>query len=859
MPQVYNGIGTWYWGKTNIRTSRGACQFCKRTGDLRSYDTTKFFVVVFVPLLSLGQKRVISECPSCKRHLVLPLKKFNDIRQKEVGTAVEEYRKAPADPAKAAIVISKAIGCEDEDQFLDVAEQIERSLARDPDIQTRLGAAYAFFGHSEQAEAAYARSYQLTPDPEVGDLLAVLYLRQGRPDDAAPFLEHIIDGQQRDRIGYVYLLAEGYQAAGRHEDALSLLERVAVAFPGIDKDAEFNKYRTISLKNRSSGKSIRSTNLRPLSARVIERRPLAVMIPRLIAPALAVIAFCVYLFAAYSRGQSREVWFVNGLDRPYDIDVNGHRVHLNPLAAVTTNLPEGDLNIKSLDPSLPLPMQTCRVATPFSSRPFLNRTFVVNPDRAAIVYDEETTYSSNSAHSSDDVDPHHMYVGDLLYTFSDIDYPFQEFPQSLTVSDKTGELHKKKVAQWTRGSDLDRLGVVDHEIGQNAMGAYAKNLALCKPGDPQLVLVASAMLPPDEALNFLRPQLAARPVQVEWHRAYQGLMERAHPDVDLVADYRAQLQKDPENAALMYLLGRVVPDRVEELKLFGKSTQGPSPCPYGYFALSYDAMARADYAHALELARSALRLEPDNPQFQEGESDALLALGDYDALLVKRRAEEAKDPADERAAIGEAQLLALQGHADQARDVISGYVSRNSNSDNSHEMKLFQSRGEAVIRYAVGDIPSFITAAQELPDDPMSRFEIAVAGGKPDDAAAALAETKSGSAEDELLVYIVANAAHQTDLAKERLQAAIDLYNKRDKESRLAAAWLSATTPPDPESVCAVNLLPSQKRVLLTAMGLRDPAHRDRYFKAAGTFNFDRSSPYLTLKSLLVGTTAAGG
>ena len=853
MPQVYNGIGTWYWGKTNIRTGRGTCQFCKRTGDLRSYDTTKFFVVVFVPLISLGQKRVMNECPSCKRHLVLPLKKFNDIRQKEVGTAVEEYRKAPADPAKAATVIAQAISCEDEDQFLEVAEQIERSLARDPGIQTRLGAAYAFFGHAEQAEAAYARSYQLTPDPEVGDLLAVIYLRQGRPDDAAPFLEHVIDGQQRDRIGYVYLLAEGYQAAGRHEDALPLLERAAVAFPGIDKDAEFNKYRTLSLKNRSSGKSIRSENLKPLSARVIERRPLAVMIPRLMGPALALIAFCIYLFVAWSRGQSREVWFVNGLDRPYDVDVNGHRVHLDALAAVSTNLPEGDLNIKSLDPSLPLPEQTCRVVTPFSSRPFLNRTFVVNPDRSAIVYDEEATYTAG-APAADEVNPHHMFVGDVLYTFSDIDYPFQEFPQSLQLKDKTSALHKKKVAQWTRGSDIDRMGVVEHEIGQNALGVYARNLALCKPNDPQLVLVASAMLPPDEALNFLRPRLATRPVQVDWHRAYQGLMERTHPDLDLAADYRAQLQKDPQNSSLMYLLGRVVEDRAEELKLFEKSTQGPSPCAYGYFALSYDAMTRADYAHALELVRSALKLQPDNPQFQVGESDALLALGDYDALLVKRRAEGAKDPADERAAIGEAQLLALQGHADQARDVISGYVSRNSNSDNSQEMKLFQSRGDAVIRYGVGDIPGFIAAAQELPEDPVSKFEIALARGKPDDAAAALAEAKSASAEDELLVYILASAAHQTDLANERLKAAIDLYNKGGKEVRQGASWLSATTPPDPEAVCAINLLPAQKRVLLTAMGLRDPAHRDRYFKAASTFNFDRASPYLTLKSLLAGT-----
>ena len=26
MPQTVNGIGTWYWGKTNIQTRRGECE-----------------------------------------------------------------------------------------------------------------------------------------------------------------------------------------------------------------------------------------------------------------------------------------------------------------------------------------------------------------------------------------------------------------------------------------------------------------------------------------------------------------------------------------------------------------------------------------------------------------------------------------------------------------------------------------------------------------------------------------------------------------------------------------------------------------------------------------------------------------
>ena len=63
MPMTINHIGTSYYGKSRIHRRKGTCAFCQRVGELQSYDTTLFFVVLFIPLIPLTRKHVLEECP----------------------------------------------------------------------------------------------------------------------------------------------------------------------------------------------------------------------------------------------------------------------------------------------------------------------------------------------------------------------------------------------------------------------------------------------------------------------------------------------------------------------------------------------------------------------------------------------------------------------------------------------------------------------------------------------------------------------------------------------------------------------------------------------------------------------------
>ena len=71
MPSTVNGIGTHYWGKKNLYTYQGQCQACKRITSLSCYDTNLFFVVVFIPIIPLGRKRIIDHCSACTRHYAM--------------------------------------------------------------------------------------------------------------------------------------------------------------------------------------------------------------------------------------------------------------------------------------------------------------------------------------------------------------------------------------------------------------------------------------------------------------------------------------------------------------------------------------------------------------------------------------------------------------------------------------------------------------------------------------------------------------------------------------------------------------------------------------------------------------------
>ena len=70
-------------------------------GNLESYDTRLWFVVVFIPIIPLGRKRIIDKCPSCTRHYVMKADVYEQSKQLQTSASLERFRREPS--ADAAV------------------------------------------------------------------------------------------------------------------------------------------------------------------------------------------------------------------------------------------------------------------------------------------------------------------------------------------------------------------------------------------------------------------------------------------------------------------------------------------------------------------------------------------------------------------------------------------------------------------------------------------------------------------------------------------------------------------------------------------------------------------------------------
>ena len=119
MPSRINGIGTWYYGKENLIAFQGECRHCHQETTLRSYDTTSYVTILYLPILPLGKKRIGRECSICGKHYRISLSKWLKQRDEDYTKMTETYERNPADVEAAKELIATIITYEDVKMFHD--------------------------------------------------------------------------------------------------------------------------------------------------------------------------------------------------------------------------------------------------------------------------------------------------------------------------------------------------------------------------------------------------------------------------------------------------------------------------------------------------------------------------------------------------------------------------------------------------------------------------------------------------------------------------------------------------------------------------------------------------------------------
>lgn len=622
MTFTLNGIGTKYYGKRKRSVREKQCESCGRVGKLASYDTTRFFVFFFIPLIPLGRFHILDDCPSCRRHRLIAEKDWRHLTETTLAEATAAFRNQPSrDTACGLMGLLSELNLEE--AFRDLAPELEQKAGEDAVWLGVLGTSAQHFGDEALADRCFRRSRQYEDLPWVRYSWAWLLLEQGRLDEARAQIG-AVDAQGGNADLYLALI-EGMLAAGRHEEAAIELRGLAGQVPGIGKNKRFKKAAKAAEKYRGTGKK-----LEQFTPRQGEKAPWGAteIKPGLLMAILALILLGLGA-AAYVQSSYVDVWVLGGLEAPYGVEVGGKELQLSPGKPQKVTLATGKLKVAA-DYGKKKEEFEIEIVVPWDEI-FSRRTVVLNPDQVALLFLQRMLYVPNGSVQPPDDErmKFELLTGKRLYQRADIDYAFKDFPETIELSSKKEEwrcqLAAESLPSATYFSLLQNLGA---KVAEEQLERYA---ALIEP-DEATRLSWLAFLPAERFAALAKEELERHPPAIAWHRTYQSLAGHVGKEEALVEFYRNHLKEHLDDSGWLYLLARIVP-AAEKQRLFERATQVPQPSPWAFHGLAWRKFERGRFDEALPFCRKSRQLDPDEPIFRGFETDLLLATGATAAVL----------------------------------------------------------------------------------------------------------------------------------------------------------------------------------------------------------------------------------
>jgi tetratricopeptide (TPR) repeat protein len=860
MPTTYNGIGTHYYGKKNLTLRRAVCPHCNREVDLKSYDTRLWFVILFVPVIPLGRKRIIDYCPACTRHHIVELQKWETAKQLEISGAQEEYRKNPT-PEGAIALHQHLYRFHQHAEAEEFQKEMAEKYADNAKVQAYLGAALEHVGKPTAAAEYYARALKLRPDlPEARIGVALGEIREGRLDEARKLLDFL----EKPGASHLYSLeplerlAVAYQNVNRHDEALELFVRLQAELPKLGEVKAFRDMVKRSEKGRGSADSIlpkQKFSWRGLFTgnRSAGGQP-AWRALALVGILVGLIALGFVIANEYIR-RHRTLYLVNTFTQPVNIEIPGVGTTPRLRKVGQLSLAEGRYHAKitgAVTQELDF-----EIRSGYFSRWFGDPVWVINAGGAAPLIYQRVTYSKNPPPAS-----YSFRVGETFQYFPDVTHPFKELPDSLQMKE-----HESRVLthlEVYQGKPEAVFVHLDHEGNKAQALTFAEAYLRAHPTERVLlenyVAGATRASQGDRLERYLRAGLTNRPVSIEWHRAYQGLHRNHREQAQLIAAYDALLRAEPTNSALLFLRGRIEPDHARGRQLLQQAAAADPKNAYASFALGYDQMAAGNWQAARPLVSHAVELAPDNPAFLNWLFITRLAAGEAAALQTETREHLRADPLDFLNQMHLVCLLAFQGEREQAL--------RETDAFETRWLRQYGTRSRSatdllrrLVLYGVGDFAELEkrSASDQSPEGRFALAQALIEQGRVADALKL--DLKNASADEQpfwlLSVSVALSQAGDHAAAAEWRQKAITALEAGSEDWVHAASVLAQTARPSAADLDGIILPPGGKAVFLAALAQRHPDAAGELNAAARRFNVEPRFPYHLVKRVTAGTQAS--
>ncbi len=420
------------------------CTNCGRFGKLGSFDAAFGSALYGISaLMGAGKEvHVIDHCKRCTGHAQIPQFEWNEIINTELEPALQACLADPDDRDKVETAISASMQFRDKERFEQVAEVINQLYLDDAELQLQLGVGYTTFMMPIEAETALKIAHELDPNNENLTALTFNRIGFGYPDEAYDDVWYLIDQGVPGRSELGVLLAQSLQAKGRHQEALTVLERLEHTLPGIENEPRFKMTRILS-------KPLRNSN-RPAGGRDLPNQP----DPRrrttkkdiLIAAMCVALAFTAYAIYCGVAPQG-PTYVVGGREHPYQVTINGNPVTIPALGEHTkVVLDYGPVTVTPVNPDDGIPTQSFEYDVPYLARAFTKRTLVINPDRNAVIVCIDAEYATNP-----DPPDVNFHAGQPFYTFDNVDYHFRDLPDTITTESHSET--KRGIKVWWDGDE----------------------------------------------------------------------------------------------------------------------------------------------------------------------------------------------------------------------------------------------------------------------------------------------------------------------------------------------------------------------------------------------------------------------
>ena len=844
MPTTYNGIGTHYYGKKNAESRPGTCPHCGRATELTSYDTRLWFVVVFIPVIPLGRKRIIDSCPSCRRHYVADADKWEAARQLEVSGAIEKFRSAPT-PENALAAHQQLLNFRQFDEAATFRTTVLEKFADHAHVHAGLALGLAHYGKNDAAAPLFARALELRPDlPEARVGVARDHIRAGRYDEARTLLDFLEKpgAAQLYSLEPLETLALAYQRAGLHETALALFARLQEALPHLNEHKRFRA--TVAKSEKALGRKESQLPKLAFSWRRILRGGDGSHTRTWLGVGALVALIALGFVAAneYIR-RHRTLHVVNAYPRPAEVHIPGVGDFTNVRGVLPVTLAEGRYHATI---SGPIKQEVdFEVHGDYFDRWSADPAWVLNLGGSTILIQQVVTYGQNPPPASLQV-----HFGQTFERFATVTHAFAPLPHSVSLH--TGETKVLTDLQIFTGDGANLASYLLNEKQPERALALCESWLPLHPDDNETLQLYAGLAIQQKAIPradvFFHTHLAERPLKIEWHRTYQNLHERPGELAKLIAEYDSLLRAEPTSSALLYLRGRIDRDQTAAGKLFERSAQTDPRNPYPLYALAYDRSTRADWPAARSLLARVVELRPGDQGFADTFITARLGVGEYAEIEREMRPILARNPLDTMSALHLIDALAAQARRDEAVKAAAAY-------DQATVAKYGAAAHDSTagVRfhalYAAGDFSGLEKATAKVPGSALHLVEALIEQGRVAEAAKALPKGL-GSAVHALALACANLTAGRTTEAERWIEQAKSILAEGNTESARAGALLAESGSTLVTDATDIHISPAFKALVITTLFLRHPETRAELAPLARRLNVGRSFPYHLVQRL---------